>query len=116
MNAYEKMCAIQQLSGLGSEFQELQAGIINLIRTVVGPEPAPPQATIREVVASAEPNLSELLTARNGGKIDAIKAHRNRTGLGLRESKEAIEKAGRNLGFYNAEGTLIVLIPTEKAT
>lgn len=38
-----------------------------------------------------EPNAEEIALARSGEKIEAIRAHRIRTGLGLVESKRAIE-------------------------
>ena len=44
------------------------------------------------------PLFSELNTMRLDGKIPAIKAYRVRTGLGLKESKEAIEAAARMAG------------------
>lgn len=36
---------------------------------------------------------AEMLIARQQGKIYAIKAYRNRTGLALKECKDAIERA-----------------------
>ena len=38
------------------------------------------------------PTEEEVQLARNGKKIEAIKSHRSRTGMGLKESKDAIEK------------------------
>lgn len=54
-------------------------------------EPAP--------VHTLEPIVSELAVLKGGHKIEAIKRYRSRTGLGLREAKEAIEAAQNRLGL-----------------
>lgn len=48
----------------------------------------------REAIRLADPNVSEeeVLLIRTGHKIGAIKHYRERTGAGLREAKDAIEK------------------------
>lgn len=46
-----------------------------------------------------DPTTDELCLYINQGKINAIKAYRERTRLGLRESKEAIENAASRLGL-----------------
>ena len=46
-----------------------------------------------------EPIASEIELLLSGKKIEAIKQHRARTLLGLKESKDAIEAAGIRLGF-----------------
>ena len=43
-----------------------------------------------------EPTYSEYELARDGQKIAAIKAYRTRTGAGLREAKDAIERVDPN--------------------
>lgn len=54
----------------------------------------------------AEVTASELRIAKCHGKIEAIKAYRDRTKLGLKESKDNIEAAMSSLGlqFYSYRG------------
>ena len=53
-------------------------------------------------IASATPTevlAAELLAGKNVGKIEAIKKYRTRTGLGLKESKDNVERAMEQLGI-----------------
>ena len=66
------------------ESQRLQSGA-----TPAPPSPPPP-ATPEEAALRARPDVAAALLA--GSKIEAIKAVREATGLGLKESKELVER------------------------
>ncbi len=50
--------------------------------------------------ASSGPSPAIADAIRSGNKILAIKLHREETGVGLRESKNAVEEMARQLGYY----------------
>jgi ribosomal protein L7/L12 len=66
-----------------------------------GPYRAPPSRSLASVVAAeaAEEDPAILEALRDGNLILAIKRHREITGAGLRESKEAIEALRDRLGL-----------------
>ena len=51
------------------------------------------------VPTGEEPTMADMATFRIDGKIAAIKQYRARTGVGLKESKDAIELAAGRLGL-----------------
>ena len=55
------------------------------------------EAAAPAVAAGDDQETVELI--RSGRKIEAIKRHRERTGLGLAEAKDAVEEIERRLGL-----------------
>ena len=93
MITHDRIVAIRSLADIGCDYPELQTMILGAIRDTAGPAPEPVPSS------SSDPTLSEILRGKNGGKIDAIKEYRARTGLGLKEAKDAIEGAFNRLGL-----------------
>lgn len=84
---------IVQLAQVAHEFPEFEAGAFSEIAKLVvkdlpKPEPIPAPAPRVDV----RPTIDEVILAF-GSKIEAIKSHRYRTGIGIKESKDAIESA-----------------------
>ncbi|WP_374524414.1 ribosomal protein L7/L12 [Sphingopyxis sp.] len=67
-------------------------------RTLSQPRPVAPVDLPRIDVATASRDEELLDLIRRGRKIEAIKHLRDRTGLGLREAKDAIEALERTVG------------------
>lgn len=86
---------IGRLVRLAEDFPGYENDLVNLIRKVVGPEPAPPAV----VAQPTDPTVTEMVILENQGKIPAIKAYRERVHCGLREAKDAIEDAGVRIGY-----------------
>lgn len=75
---------------------------ITFAKTILGGgEPVP--AADQLPSGKPRPNFGELITYRRSGKIMSIKEYRTRTGLGLKESKDAIEEAVDALGLASAQ-------------
>ncbi|MGI5245470.1 ribosomal protein L7/L12 [Dactylosporangium sp. CA-139066] len=56
-------------------------------------------STVTEVI-DTDLTAAVVRELRTAGKIQAIKLYRERTGLGLREAKEAVEEIGRTNGLH----------------
>ena len=84
MTDYTKFDTIAILARLAAEAPELSGGIEAVIRQAIG---------VSEASKSIVPTLEDMQVFRINGKIAAIKQHRARTGIGLKESKDAIEDA-----------------------
>jgi ribosomal protein L7/L12 len=75
-----------------------------------GHDDAPPSETGAAAVQRIEPELRQLL--REGRKIEAIKRFREATGLGLKESKDAVEALEREMPGAKKSGcTGVLLLP-----
>ena len=55
--------------------------------------------------AAADPGGPESALLRSGRKIEAIKSLRERTGLGLKEAKDAVDVLERQLGLVRPNAT-----------
>jgi hypothetical protein len=55
----------------------------------------------------ADPGGPEAALLRAGRKIDAIKSLRERTGLGLKEAKDAVDAVERQLGLARSQPTAL---------
>lgn len=96
----QKLCAIRNLVEIGQDYSELAEDSLRLIGKVANPLGA------AKAVGNA-PTVDEMVVAKNSGKISAIKAHRTRTGMGLKESKDAIEESLALLGISVGTGPLL---------
>ena len=84
---------------LGAELRSKPAGVIAIKKAVPAiekspgaqPRPAGLMGTIRHMQGTSE-KVKQL--ARNGQKIEAIKLLRERTGLGLKEAKDLVDRLG----------------------
>lgn len=79
------------------EIAELKAQITALEARLDGAPADTAPGWSQRMFDGGHPEIVELL--RSGRKIEAIKLHRERTGLGLREAKEAVEALERQLGL-----------------
>lgn len=98
-----KFQAIAQLAALADDHPDLAAGITALIVQLLGVKTTPERVPYNEATV----NATELFIYRSDGKITAIKAYRERTGLGLKESKDAIEAAAKDV-FGVPEGRFAI--------
>lgn len=105
LSNYTKFTAIAQLCNVGQELDApLDNSVMDLIVKIATPLPVPP--TFGDLNPPAKlvptdrisPTLDELMLARTR-KIPAIKAYRERTGRGLKDSKDAIETGLSYLGW-----------------
>jgi hypothetical protein len=91
----DKLNAVCALASLGSQYEEIASDMLTQIDRLVSPTP-PPNARAPQPLS---PTLDEMVFTRKAGKLQGVKAYRTRTGLGLKESKEAIEKGMDYLGW-----------------
>jgi large subunit ribosomal protein L7/L12 len=90
LEAFDKM-TILELSEFAKAFQE-RYGVTAAAPVATMAAPAPAAATAPEV--AAEPTeFNVVLTAAGPNKINVIKAVRELTSLGLKEAKDAVDKA-----------------------
>jgi ribosomal protein L7/L12 len=97
-----KLC--RERTGLGLKEAKDLVDAVAAGRDVALPAPASP-------APAGDRDLVELLKA--GRKIDAIKLHRERTGLGLKEAKDAVEALAAREGIVAGPGPgcLLLLAP-----
>ncbi len=112
MDVYDKLSTIQRLAEDGTANGQLGTIMLETIQKIVhvdDPKPVngttPFTSMVEPPTQSALlahynlPNTWELKVYQSESKIQAIKEHRTRTGLSLKESKEAIELAAGKLGL-----------------
>lgn len=58
-------------------------------------DPRPGASAARPIGPAPEPDAEVQALARSGNKLEAIKRYRKATGLGLKESKDAIDRLDR---------------------
>lgn len=94
MDAYKKLMIICGIANVASAYMNTDDPIneilLQSIADILGVQPPSPNNDFTVT-------FDELVIARKYGKIEAIKAYRERTKLGLKESKEAIEGAANKL-------------------
>lgn len=93
-SASETLAFIAKVATAAADHPGHEDASLGLIRSALGASP------------NSEPTIAEMSILRSHGKIEAIKAHRARTGMGLKDSKDAIELAGISLGLLKRDGSL----------
>jgi hypothetical protein len=79
-----------------AKLKELEASLLTLAATLVGVQVFSPNKLTND----------ERAHLRVGHKIPAIKCYRDRTGVGLKEAKDAIEAIARKEGYCGVDGRL----------
>jgi hypothetical protein len=98
MTTTETLDAIGKLIVIANDHPEIDSHSLAFIRAIICPG-----LPVHSASEPPEPTIREMELLRTQGKIPAIRAHRARTSLGLKESKDLVENAGLRLG---------ILVPT----
>lgn len=105
LSKWGKLNAIKNvvIDAVETDDDALTEAAITFTKTILGGgEPAAADDTLPGC-GKPQPTFGELITYRRSGKIMSIKEYRTRTGLGLKESKDAIEEAADALAIASAQ-------------